>query len=55
VARKDRDLPSHKLILLPGSGQQEKMFAVMMVRMLFPQLGPCRRAMRELVYGALVR
>ncbi len=34
---------------------QEKMFAVMMVQMPFPQSGPYRRAMRELVYGALVR
>lgn len=33
---------------------QEKMFAVMMVQMPFPQSGPYRRAMRELVYGALV-
>jgi len=33
---------------------QEKMFAVMMVQMQFPQSGPYRRAMRELVYGALV-
>jgi CubicO group peptidase (beta-lactamase class C family) len=34
---------------------QEKMFAVMMVQMPFPQSGSYRRAMRELVYGALVR
>jgi len=34
---------------------QEKLFAVMMVQMPFPQSGPYRRAMRELVYGALVR
>ena len=33
---------------------QEKMFAVMMTQMPFPQSGPYRRAMRELVYGALV-
>jgi CubicO group peptidase (beta-lactamase class C family) len=33
---------------------QEKMFAVMMVQMPFPQSGPYRRAMREVVYGALV-
>jgi CubicO group peptidase (beta-lactamase class C family) len=33
---------------------QEKLFAVMMVQMPFPQSGPYRRAMRELVYGALV-
>jgi hypothetical protein len=31
------------------------MFAGMMVQMPFPQFGPYRRAMRELVYGALVR
>jgi CubicO group peptidase (beta-lactamase class C family) len=33
---------------------QEKMFAVMMAQMPFPQSGPYRRATRELVYGALV-
>ena len=33
---------------------QEKMFAVMMVQMPFPQSGYYRRALRELVYGALV-
>ena len=33
---------------------QENMFAVMMTQMPFPQAGPYRRAMRELVYGALV-
>jgi CubicO group peptidase (beta-lactamase class C family) len=33
---------------------QEKMFAVMMVQMPFPQTGPYRRALRELVYGALI-
>ncbi len=33
---------------------QEKMFAVMMVQMPFPQSGYYRRAFRELVYGALV-
>jgi CubicO group peptidase (beta-lactamase class C family) len=33
---------------------QERMFAVMMVQMPFPQSGPYRRAMRELVYGALI-
>jgi len=33
---------------------QEKMFTVMMVQMPFPQSGYYRRAMRELVYGALV-
>jgi CubicO group peptidase (beta-lactamase class C family) len=32
---------------------QEKMFAVMMAQMPFPQSGYYRRAMRELVYGAL--
>jgi CubicO group peptidase (beta-lactamase class C family) len=32
---------------------QEKMFAVMMTQMPFPQSGYYRRAMRELVYGAL--
>jgi CubicO group peptidase (beta-lactamase class C family) len=34
---------------------QEKLFAVLMVQMPFPQSGPYRRAMRELVYGALVK
>jgi CubicO group peptidase (beta-lactamase class C family) len=33
---------------------QEKIFAVMMVQMPFPQSGYYRRALRELVYGALV-
>lgn len=33
---------------------QENLFAVMMVQMPFPQSGPYRRALRELVYGALV-
>ena len=33
---------------------QEKMLAIMMVQMPFPQSGTYRRAMRELVYGALV-
>jgi CubicO group peptidase (beta-lactamase class C family) len=33
---------------------QEKMFAVMMVQMPFPQSGYYRRAFRELVYGALL-
>jgi CubicO group peptidase (beta-lactamase class C family) len=33
----------------------EKLFAVLMVQMPFPQSGPYRRAMRELVYGALVK
>jgi CubicO group peptidase (beta-lactamase class C family) len=33
---------------------QEKIFAVMMVQMPFPQSGHYRRALRELVYGALV-
>jgi CubicO group peptidase (beta-lactamase class C family) len=33
---------------------QEKLFAVMMVQMPFPQSGYYRRALRELVYGALV-
>jgi CubicO group peptidase (beta-lactamase class C family) len=33
---------------------QEKMFAVMMVQMPFPQSGYYRRAFRELVYGALI-
>jgi CubicO group peptidase (beta-lactamase class C family) len=33
---------------------REKMFAVMMVQMPFPQSGYYRRALRELVYGALV-
>jgi CubicO group peptidase (beta-lactamase class C family) len=34
---------------------REKMFAILMVQMPFPQTGPHRRAFRELVYGALVR
>jgi CubicO group peptidase (beta-lactamase class C family) len=33
---------------------QEKMFAVMMTQMPFPQSGAYRRAMRELAYGALI-
>jgi CubicO group peptidase (beta-lactamase class C family) len=33
---------------------QEKMFAVMMVQMPFPQSGFYRRTVRELVYGALI-
>ena len=33
---------------------KERMLAVMMVQMPFPQSGPYRRALRELVYGALV-
>ena len=33
---------------------QEKMFAVMMVQMPFPQSGYYRRTVRELVYGALI-
>jgi CubicO group peptidase (beta-lactamase class C family) len=33
---------------------QTNMFAVMMVQMPFPQSGLCRRAFRELVYGALL-
>jgi CubicO group peptidase (beta-lactamase class C family) len=33
---------------------RENLFAVMMVQMPFPQSGPYRRAMRELVYGAFV-
>ncbi len=33
---------------------QEKMFAVLMVQMPFPQSGPYRRSFRQLVYGALV-
>jgi len=33
---------------------QEKMFAVLLTQMPFPQSGPYRRAMRELAYGALV-
>jgi len=33
---------------------QEKLFAVMMVQMPFPQSGTYRRAFRELVYGALI-
>jgi CubicO group peptidase (beta-lactamase class C family) len=32
---------------------QEKLLAVMLTQMPFPQSGPYRRAMRELVYGAL--
>jgi CubicO group peptidase (beta-lactamase class C family) len=32
---------------------QEKMFAVLMTQMPFQQSGYYRRAMRELVYGAL--
>jgi CubicO group peptidase (beta-lactamase class C family) len=34
---------------------QEKLFAVMMVQMPFVQAGYCRRALREAVYGAMVR
>jgi len=34
---------------------QEKLFAVMMLQMNFVQAGYCRRAMREMVYGALLR
>jgi CubicO group peptidase (beta-lactamase class C family) len=34
---------------------QEKLFVVMMAQMPFPQSGRYRRAMRELVYGALLR
>ena len=33
----------------------EKLFAVLMVQMPFPQSGPYRRAMRELVYGAIAK
>jgi len=33
---------------------KEKMYAVMMVQMPFPQAGYYRRALRELVYGALI-
>ena len=34
---------------------REKMFAILMVQMPFPQTGPYRRAFRELVYGAVMR
>lgn len=34
---------------------QEKLFAVMMLQKYFVQVGYCRRAMREMVYGALIR
>jgi CubicO group peptidase (beta-lactamase class C family) len=34
---------------------QEKLFAVMMLQMPFVQAGYCRRALRETVYGALLR
>lgn len=33
---------------------QEKLFAVMMLQKPFEQVGPYRRALREIVYGALV-
>jgi CubicO group peptidase (beta-lactamase class C family) len=33
---------------------QEKLYAVMMLQMPFVQAGHYRRAMREMVYGALV-
>jgi len=34
---------------------QEKMYAVMMLQMPFIEVGTYRRALREMVYGALVR
>ena len=33
---------------------QEKLYAVMMLQMPFVEAGPDRRALREIVYGALV-
>ena len=33
---------------------QEKMYAILMLQMPFVEAGYCRRAMREIVYGALI-